>query len=139
MGGFFSSYTPDDMMTSTTIPSPKHKEVSKVVEDAMAYIMRNTFRAEVYRCDFYRGLDQRVLMDSGGEIAWCWRMNIDHHLVYTLVAELGHQPVHITYDHYGNIVVYSNDAVEEAIEHLVTLASVHGHVIMDTPSLPTSE
>lgn len=120
-------------------PLQMTEEVSEeqIVLETWAHATRNLFRDKVYRSDLYKGLDQRIPVEYEGdemEDKCFWRMNVDHPLVYVLVVEFGQQPIHITDDIYGTLVVYKEDQVEQGIDHLLTLCCKNDHEVLNDPN-----
>lgn len=120
-----------------TIKVDELLERDELAAQILEYITQDTYREQIYACDFYKGLDKRVPVRDDQEVVW--RMNADHTIVYVLVADLGQQPIHINNDAYGAIVVYPDDAIQEAIQGMQELISSMGHTIYNEPIQETEE
>jgi len=119
----------DHMSSSLSMETDVSDET--LVQEMMALARKDAYRDMVYRCDLYKGLDQRV---SENALHVVWRINVDHPLVYVLIAEKGQQPIHLVNDVYGDMVVYDDADVEEALDYLISLCSKAGHEIMNNPT-----
>ena len=75
--------------------------------------------------NFYKKLDERIPVDEN--LPSVWRMSMDHPVVYIL-ANLKHiQPIHIIEDSYGDMVIYKDEHVQEAVQEMKDLYEVHKH------------
>lgn len=117
---------------------PEEITDEQLVNEVMGLVTRNLYRDAIYMCDFYRGLDQRIpSLESDDEEEKknsVWRINVDHPLVYVLVAKKGQQPIHIVDDLYGTLVVYNDDVVQEGIRVLQEMCSKANYTILNEPS-----
>jgi len=109
----------------------------QLVANIMAHATKNLYREQLYACDLYNGLDERIPAHEedeegeGGESLW--RMNVDHPIVYVLIAQKGQQPIHIVEDVYGTLVVYKDAQVKDGIAHLRSLCSKAGYEFLNVP------
>lgn len=138
MGGLFSmiGFGPSTgRRPIEVIKMDEIKSTESLVHEIMGTIMINLYRDEIYRCDFYRGLDQRVPTDDTDKTI-LWRMNVDHPLVYVLIHEKGQQPIHITEDKFGELVVYNDEDVTDGINYLISLCTSANYTILNDPITP---
>lgn len=135
MGGLLSLLLTQGPGTSSFKPIRVGTLLSEedLVAETMQYVGRALYRDKIYVADFYRELDQRVPETEEDSVGIVWRMNVDHPLVYVLVAELGQQPIHVIDDFYGEIVAYGDAEVQEGVQHLVSLCSAQGYTIYNEP------
>lgn len=108
----------------------------QLVAETMSHATKNLLREQLYVCDLYKGLDERIPTpqeDSTDVEESLWRMNVDHPLVYVLVTQHGQQPIHVMDDEYGALVVYTNAQVKDGIAHLRTLCSKAGYEFLNVP------
>lgn len=73
--------------------------------------------------DFFKKLDERIPVDS--DLPSVWRMSMDHPVVYILTNLKGIQPIHIIEDKYGDMVVYKNEHVQNAVSEMIDLYKVY--------------
>lgn len=108
----------------------------QLVDEITGLVTRNLYRDTIYMCDFYRGLDERIPSSEKEDEkkSSVWRINVDHPLVYVLVAKKGQQPIHIVDDLYGTLVVYNDDVVQEGIRILQELCSKADYTILNQPA-----
>lgn len=105
----------------------------------LEYATKNLYREQLYACDFYKDLDKRVPLGAEGRSAEgrnasvVWRMNVDHPIVYVLVADMGQQPMHTINDIYGDLVVYEDEDVQEAVRRMQLICSSAGYDILNEP------
>lgn len=113
----------------------------QLVANIMAHATKNLYREQLYVCDLYNGLDERIpareeeededAPQEGDESLW--RMNVDHPIVYVLIAQKGQQPIHIVEDVYGTLVVYKDAQVKDGVAHLRSLCSKAGYEFLNVP------
>ena len=119
---------------SRTIKVDEVLSPSELVPQILHYATKDVHREQLYACDFYRELDKRVPFKSeASDEELVWRMNVDHPIVYVLVAEMGQQPLHVVNDVYGDLVVYPDDAVQEAVHKMQVLCSELGYEVLNEP------
>lgn len=109
----------------------------EIAESAYALAQHNAFRDEIYRCDFYKGINPRVLLDEY-ESDTKWRLDVDHPVALLLYELHGTEPVHVCKDYFGDQFVYTTEEIESAIDTILALCEREGYVINPTPEIESN-
>jgi hypothetical protein len=124
MGFFFSKQPIQEEELPAEVSFVDVSDEELVAQIVKVITKRDTEKVgDLSRGDFYNKLDERIPVDD--TMPTMWRMSMDHPVVYIL-SNLKHiQPVHIIEDNYGDMVIYKDDHVQEAVQEMIDLYLVN--------------
>ena len=106
----------------------------EIVDSAYAIAQHNALRDKIYRCDFYKGITPRILLDDY-ETDTKWRLDVDHPVALLLYELHGNQPIHVCKDYFGDQFIYTTEEIDSAIDTILLLCEKHGYKVWDDPEV----
>ena len=88
-----------------------------------------SFRDEVYIDDFFKNFSARVPTENNQDTTVVWRIDADNPVVTILVEVLGAEPIHVIDDIYGEQVIFKDNDVQVAVNHLVELCGKYDLIV----------